>query len=45
MKDKIKFCGHEIDKNGLYKTSEKITVIQNAKVPAAYIIRKNQGVQ
>ena len=31
--DSVPFCGHEIDKDGLHKTEEKICAVVNAKNP------------
>ena len=33
FQDKITFCGHEIDKNGLHKTQEKIDAVIQAPCP------------
>lgn len=33
FKDRVKFCGHEIDKYGLHKTQEKIEAVVNAPRP------------
>ena len=33
FKDKVKFCGHEIDREGLHKTQEKIEAVVNAPRP------------
>ena len=30
MQEKVLFCGHEIDREGLHKTDEKISAIVNA---------------
>jgi hypothetical protein len=34
FKEKVVFCGHEIDANGLHKTQEKIEAVVNAPRPA-----------
>ena len=33
FKDRVQFCGHEIDKRGLHKTGEKVEAIVNAPQP------------
>ena len=33
FKDRVQFCGHEIDKQGLHKTGEKVEAIVNAPHP------------
>ena len=33
FKDRVQFCGHEIDKEGLHKTREKIEAVVNAPRP------------
>ena len=33
FKDRVQFCGHEIDKEGLHKTQEKIEAVVNAPRP------------
>ena len=34
FRDKIEFCGHEIDRNGLHKTQKKIQAVLMAPVPS-----------
>ena len=33
MKERVSYCGHEIDKSGLWKMQDKVDAVLNAPVP------------